>query len=817
MRHTIYTCLFLLLLCFQSLAQVKTTEAVKTDQPPRIDGLLNDPAWQSAPVLTDFVQNSPAPGQPASRRTEVRILYDNNAIYVGAYLFDDPALIRKQFTARDGEQMKDVDYFSVFFDTYNDKQNGFQFLVTTANVQSDARVSASYSGDFGSYGDKTWDAVWESRVSMQADGWVAELRIPYVSLRFAKKEVQDWGLQLLRFMRRDNESSFWNEVKPTVNGFANQFGQLTGLKQIEPPLRLSFSPYVTTGYRTSPVGNTRFNEWLRNGGMDLKYGLNESFTLDATLIPDFGQVISDNVVNNLTPYEIQFQENRQFFTEGTEIFNKARLFYSRRVGALPGGYYDVLGMAAADPNLEIVKNPSSTQLYNALKFSGRTSKKLGIGVFNAVTAPMQAVLRDKTTGQETRIETEPLANYNILVLDQAFKGRSFLTFTNTNVIRNGSGRDANVSALDFALYDKRNMYSLQGTARYSKVWTASPYDGYNTTLRWGKVSGNWQYYVLGNVESKNYDPNDLGILQAPNEISYRGSISYRKFKPTRSLIDFSYSLQPRLLYMYEPYAFSKFDIEARGFWLFKNFWDLSFITGIIPGRERNYFELRTDGRPLNYPANFFFELEGSTDSRKKTYVSFQGVYAVAPEFDNTFYNYYLGVRYRFGNRFSLELSNTGNNEVNQLGYAFMRENNGEPVVGFRDNRSVTTLLSGIYNFAYRLNLTLRARHYWNRVQYKSFHNVDAEGDLLSRAFISGRDENFNVFNIDAFLTWDFRLGSRLIIGYKNWLGNDEQVPLLSGRNHYLRNLGKTFDLRHGNEITVRFVYFLDYNQLRKKK
>lgn len=817
MRLIAYTSIFLLLLSFHSFAQDKTTGAVKTVTAPRIDGVLNDEVWKQAPVLSGFIQNSPAPGSPASRNTEVRLLYDNNAIYVGAHMYDDPSLIRKQFTARDGEQMKDVDYFSVFFDTYHDRQNGFQFLVTTANVQTDARVSSTYSGEFGSYGDKTWDAVWESRVSMQPDGWSLEIRIPYVSLRFSKKELQDWGVQFLRFTRRNNESAFWNEVKPAVNGFANQFGTWSGLDHIEPPLRLSFSPYVTTGYRATPVANGYLNEWLRNGGMDVKYGINESFTLDATLIPDFGQVISDNVVNNLTPYEVQFQENRQFFTEGTELFNKAKLFYSRRVGATPGGYYNVAAMADADPDLEIVRNPGNTQLYNAVKFSGRTRKKLGVGVFNAVTAPMKALLRNRTTGAEQTIETEPLANYNIMVLDQAFRGRSSVTFTNTNVIRNGAARDANVSAIDFALYDKRNLYALQGTARYSRIWSASPYDGYNTTLRYGKVSGSWQYYFLGNVESKQYDPNDLGILQAANEISYRGSISYRRYKPSRSLIDYSYSLAPRLLYLYKPYAYSKFDVQARAFWLFRNFWDVSVVAGLIPGWEHNYFELRTDGRPVLYPSNYSVELSGSTDSRKKAYVNFGLVYAKAPEFDNTYKAVSLGLRYRFGDRFSLDLQTSTMVEDNQLGYAFLRETNGEPIVGFRKNQSFTSVLSGIYNFAYRLNLTLRARHYWNKVDYDRFHNVDNEGNLLPHPFINNRNSNVNIFNVDAFLTWDFRLGSRVIVGYKNWLGNDESVLLTGGMNNYWRNLTKTFDLRHGNELTVRFIYLLDYNQLRKKR
>ena len=142
---------------------------------------------------------------------------------------------------------------------------------------------------------------------------------------------------------------------------------------------------------------------LISGGMDVKYGINESFTLDATLIPDFGQVVSDNVVNNLTPYEVRFEENRPFFTEGTEIFNKAGLFYSRRVGDIPRGYSNIVGLwPTVDPNIEILKNPARTQLYNGLKFSGRTKKKLGIGVFNAITAPMYATIRDKTTGDKNK-------------------------------------------------------------------------------------------------------------------------------------------------------------------------------------------------------------------------------------------------------------------------------------------------------------------------------------------------------------------------------------------------------------------------------
>ena len=355
MRTNSAVFLLFLLSGIYSYSQNSSIEAVRISQAPKIDGILNDEAWKNVPVATNFTQNSPNVGAAANQKSEVKIVYDNNAIYIGAYLYDDPAQIRKQFTPRDEEGQKDVDYFSVFFDTYHDRQNGFQFLVTSANVQSDAKLDPNAKTEFGMYGDKTWEAVWNSEVSIKSDGWVVEMRIPYLSLRFPKADIQSWGLQFLRFVRRNNERSFWKEVKPEINGFTNQFGDFNNLKDIKPPLRLSFSPYVSTGIRSSPDDADGFNKtWLRNGGMDIKYGLNESFTLDATLIPDFGQVVSDNVVNNLTPYEQKFTENRPFFTEGTELFNKAGLFYSRRIGRTPSKYFSVRAMGT-DPNIEIEK------------------------------------------------------------------------------------------------------------------------------------------------------------------------------------------------------------------------------------------------------------------------------------------------------------------------------------------------------------------------------------------------------------------------------------------------------------------------------
>lgn len=805
----------LMVISLYGFSQTRNLAAVKITNPPKIDGSLDDGIWASAPVAGDFIQNFPKAGEPATVRSEIKILYDNSSIYIGAMLYDDPALIRKQLTARDGEQRTDVDYFSVFFDTYNDNQNGFQFLVTSANVQTDARLSANFTGDFGDYGDKTWDAVWESKTMMLDNGWSVEMRIPYFSLRFSKKELQDWGMQFMRFTRRNNENSFWNFVDPNVNGFVNQFGDFTGIKNIEPPLRLSFSPYLSTGINVSPSGDKNKTEWLKSGGMDLKYGISEAFTLDATIIPDFGQVVSDNVVNNLTPYEIKFDENRPFFTEGTELFNKAGLFYSRRVGETPQKFGAVQSLVQSNPNYEIIENPAVTNLYNAIKFSGRTKNNLGIGFFNAIGQRELAILRSKGSGKDSSIVTEPLANYNILVIDQALKNRSYVTFTNTNVIREGANRDANVSALNYSFFDKQNKYNIRGATRYSKIFGPLGYDGFSTYLRMGKVSGKVQGFLQANVTSDKYDPNDLGFLIYNNDVYYAGEMSYNQFTPKGKFLTYNYRFSFNYAWLYKPYAFRQLHAMLSGFWVFKNFWDVSFALGSYPYGENDYFVLNTPGRYAKRPAWSFAQLEGSTDSRKKLFFFYnylKGLFHIPEE-----HNYHileLGLRYRFSNKITMSLSNRNEKETDYIVFAG-REGNGEPIISFVDFTDITSIYSGVYNFTPRMNLTMRIRHNWSKVLYKRFANVDANGRDIPRAFIPNQDENVNFFNLDAFFTWDFRLGSRVVFGWKNFLGNGEFVDVMHKR--YLKNLGETLDLRHGNELTLRFIYFIDYNTLKRKK
>lgn len=825
MKRTI--CLGLLLAgLFQGvIAQHRTVLAIKPTAAPKIDGSLSDSVWKSAPEASGFITNTPAFGKPSKLNTSVKVLYDDIALYVGVYLYDDPSQVRKQFTIRDDQSNANVDYFSVFIDTYNDHQNAFQFQVTTRNVQTDARLSASVKPVLGAYGDLSWDAVWDSKVEMQKDGWTIEIKIPYFSLRFPRKPAQEWGINFLRFSKRLNESAFWNPVDPNQNGFVQQFGTLSGLNNIKPPLRLSFSPYLSGGYRSDPQANgSNETKVLKSGGLDLKWGLNESFTLDATLIPDFGQVISDNNVNNISPFEIRFKENRPFFTEGTELFNKAGIFYSRRVGRTPGGYQSVRALAASNPNLTVLDNPDVTKLYNAIKFSGRTRSNLGIGIFNAVTEPENARLLDRSTGITSQIRTEELTNYNVIVLDQALKNRSSITFTNTNVMRDGHANDANVSALDISLYDKTNTYGISVKPRYSRIFGQGGYDGFANETQFGKVSGKWQWFLNNILKSENYNPNDLGYLQVPNELTTTGEISYNIFEPNGKLLNQRYALTSLQSYLYRPFGYQVTEFKPSLFWVFSNFWDISFTVPVEPFWYNDYFELQTPGKILKRAPYYSAFFSGSTDSRKKLFVNWSAGFAEGPLPNDPYNALTLGTRFRFSDRLTLEASVTRRHDHGQWGLAnngksFIFDNTGEPVLARRKFTDVTSVLSGTYNFTSRMNLSFRARHYWNKLDNTNLYHSKADGYWTERFDLvpSAYNANYNIFNLDVFFNWDFVPGSKIIVGYKNWLGNDFLNALDGNKyNLYTKNLVNQFNVPHGNEITLRVIYFLNYPALRQQ-
>ncbi len=385
----IFTLLLLsALMCNVLVAQQDATPnltATYVETAPKVDGILDDAVWKQAFAATDFTELSPEPFTPSSQRTEVKVIYTTEGIYVGAMLYDTaPDSILKQLSVRDATWNVNADMFSIFIDAMLTQQTDFTFAVTAAGVQIDEND-----------GDETWDAVWESEVRIMENGWIVEIGIPYSQLRFPKGEKQEWGINFARSIRRFREESMWAPIDPAVDNAVVQYGRLTGIEKIKPPVRLSFTPYLA-GYLNHSYDNDPTTPDLSptfSAGADMKYGINESFTLDVALVPDFGDVQSDNLVFNLSPFEIYYEERRPFFTEGVDLFSKANLFYSRRIGSTPEHYYMVYDELDTDET--ITRNPQRPYLINALKVSGRTKNGLGLGLFNAVTAPSFARIENE--------------------------------------------------------------------------------------------------------------------------------------------------------------------------------------------------------------------------------------------------------------------------------------------------------------------------------------------------------------------------------------------------------------------------------------
>ncbi|QDA60992.1 DUF5916 domain-containing protein [Hymenobacter jejuensis] len=816
-----------------AMAPKRQLTALRITQPIKIDGALDEAAWQEAPVATKFIQEKPNPGLPEKLPTEVRVLYDDAALYIGAVLHDvSPDSIMQELSQRDN--LENTDFFGVFIDTYHDRLNGYGFLITPGGVQLDSRYSPAGGEDFG------WNAVWESRTSLRGTDWIAEIRIPYSAIRFSKAPEQLWGLNFMRQRKRDNQRFFWNEVRPAVDGFVNQWGDLTGVRDIKPPLRLSLTPYVSAyvnhyPYHQQGVRNT---DMSFNGGADIKYGINESFTLDATLVPDFGQTQSDNVVLNLSPFEVQYNENRTFFTEGTELFNKGGLFYSRRVGAQPMGFYDAEGQLRKGER--VVSNPGVSRLINATKVSGRTSKGLGIGVFNAVSKEMFATVRDSLSGDERQVMTQPLSNYNIVVLDQSLKNNSYVSLINTNVTRAGQVYDANVTGGLFRIANKKNSYAVDGQVVYSRrrgqaFASEAPIDnknGYKYLVGVAKIAGNFTWRLSQSITSNTYDPNDLGLLFSNNAITQVADFSYNKYKPFWKVNNMYTYWGVSQSLLYKPTRYQDLSVYGGGNTTFtKSFITVGFNVDASPATH-DFYEPRVEplGRyfvrkPANVGANAFI----SSDYRKKiaydVSAAIRGYAHDGSRHGRDGYGLSFSPRYRVSNQLTFRYNFDWQMQRNQIGFAGglngdepldrVFYDRGDIMLGRRRVVTVTNTLSGSYTFNNRMSLTIRTRHYVSTVHYRDFTRLLDDGKEESIDYRRNRDTSFNAFNVDAVYAWWFAPGSQVSIVWKNAgsssLIADEATP------QYFRNLNNTVNTPHNNSLSIKVLYYIDYLMLKPKR
>lgn len=807
----IFIVLFLVFLqcqiAFSQTAPKKQLPAVRTSVPIKIDGFLKEDVWKTAPEANNFIEMRPAAGNPENEnsKTEVYILYDNNSIYIAGYCHETSTdSISKELVGRD--VVGTNDFVGVVFDTYNDKINGSGFYVTPLGEQYDAKYS-----NVGNE-DDSWDAVWYSATQITGKGWTFEMRIPYAALRFSKN-TSTWGLNITRKRNKSGRQYTWNPVDPKVNGFVNQSGLWTGISKIEPPVRLSFSPYLSGNVNHYPYNNPAIKNttYAINGGMDVKYGINQNFTLDVTLIPDFGQVPSDKKVLNLTPFEVRYSENRPFFTEGTELFSKGNLFYSRRVGSQPLHKYEVFDNI--DSNEVVTNNPSESKLINATKFSGRTAKGLGIGVFNAITTPMYAEIQNNNTGVKRKFKTASLTNYNILVLDQTLKNNSSISLVNTNVWRSGADYDANVTAAMFDLYNKGTKYNFFGQASVSqKIDKNKNVVGYAHFVGFGKTAGNFNFNIVQNLEDDKFDKNDLGILYNNNSLEHELFVRYKFLKPTKWYYTLNLSLNNDLEHRFTDGAYMGNETGISSNAKLKNLWQVGAeVEYELAGND--FYEPRVAGRYFKTTPTISFDAYFASNDAKKYYIDFA--------FNNSFrklfngYKYYLGwgQRYKFSDKFSVRTNFTYNNNKNDVGFAGINSVNNKIIFSRRLRQTVENNIDLKYNFNNKSGITLGARHYWSQVKSKQFYNLKDDGRLEDQSsFNENRNYNVNLFNIDMVYTWQFGPGSFLNVVWKNQIiGEGNNIAY-----GYFKNLDRTFGLEQNNNLSLKLLFYFDYLNLKKK-
>lgn len=777
----------------------KSVEALRIKKPPTIDGILNEPFWSKAQTAKDFVMFQPGDGtkERDDKKTEVKIAYNDEAIYFGATLYDKkPEKIPMQFSSRD--QFGQTDFFLISINPNNDGQNDTEFVVMATGVQADAKVSSN--GE-----DFSWNAVWSSAVKINKDSWTIEVKIPYSALRFSNSPIQTWGINFHRRINKLNEQYVWNYIDKKVGTFTQYAGNLTGIKNIKPPTRLNFSPYASATH-TNYDGES---ELKTSVGMDLKYGINESFTLDAVLIPDFGQTAFDDQVLNLGPFEQQYSEKRAFFTEGTDLFSKGGLFYSRRIGSNPVAYDKVEDTITS--NEKIINNPSKVNMLNAIKISGRTKKGLGIGVFNAITEKTYAKIKDTVTDKTREIVTEPLANYNVLVLDQQFNKNSSISFINTSVLRNGSFRDANVSALIVDVADKKNKYGLYSDFKLSNIRETNIKTGYAATLFLKKISGKFQYEIGSWISNNKFDINDLGFQRRNNYTNYYGEISYRIFKPTKTFNDYRITLGSEINYQNNPYKFAQHNIQLHYFFVTKTRFAFGGYMETFLGSINDFYEPRTEGRFLKQ--NGYFNINGwvSSDYRRRFAYDIRTSFASRYNNSNTHTEFVLSPRYRFSNKFQIIYEFQYSKSANNKGWVTNLDD-GTIIFGNRDIKSITNSISSKLSFNTKSSLSLSFRYYWSPVQYDSnYYELNNQGTLDASTYNEQNDVNYNIWNLDLSYAWEFAPGSQLVALYRNSIFNSDELSHLN----FKENLDNLFKQPKTSIFSVKFIYYLDYNNLKR--
>jgi len=674
-------------------------------EPPQIDGLTQDAAWEQVPWGGgDFRQLQPTAGADASVQTKFKILYDAKNLYVLIRNLDpDPSKIVSRMSRRDGFE---GDFVEINIDSYYDKRTAFSFTASVSGVKGDEYVSNN-----GNDWDENWDPIWYLKTSIDAEGWVAEMRIPLSQLRFADKPEHIWGLQFTRRFFRNQERSNWQYIPPDAGGWVHLFGELHGISGIRPQKQLEIQPYIvakTESFEGEP-GNPYHTGKASSldAGLDAKIGITSDITLDLTVNPDFGQVEADPSQVNLSAFRLFFQERRPFFIEGSNTlnfpvtdFNDNNLFYSRRIGRTPQGWVDTDEDGVDDGVTEYAKPQRHTTILGAAKLTGKNKKGFSWGLLESVTAAEYAKI--DSLGHERKQLIEPLTNYLTGRVQQDInKGNTIIggmvTATNRKItdsrldwlhdkaysggvdlVHNWKDRTYFISAKALVSQVAGSTTSITNTQQMSERYfqrpdnnhadvdsTRTSLTGTGGTIMQGKRSGKFVYEIGYSWLSPELELNDVGFLTQADQMMQWTWMQYRILTPFSVFRSFRANAVQYLNWDFDRRNTSE-GYELNTNFQFKNFWFVA-TGGSLEAFNISNADLR-GGPSLLYPGNVGYWFEVSSDSRKKfsAYVNPQWRWG----FDGYFRNADLNIElvYKPVNALSISVEPSVGTNTNEMQY-----------------------------------------------------------------------------------------------------------------------------------------------------
>ncbi len=815
----IYCGFFFFTFSFNAITQErKIIEAYRFQVPPKIDGIFSEKEWKKIIPATNFTlfqpENRSGEKIPQGYETFVYFGYDDKAIYVAAQLnHPDPKNIPSEFSERD-EMDAISEKFLVSIDTYDNTKERFTFFVTS----SGGLIDGLNTGDFEEGGLK-FNTLFDAKVQKNINGWYTEIIIPYSALRFPNKKNHSWGINFGRNIKEFEETYVWSPVDERILNYHESLGLVKNIKEINPPTRLFLYPYLQS--------SLNFQKDLKpsnsySAGLDLKYGLSNSFTIDATLIPDFGQVTFDDEELNLTPFEQEFDENRPFFTEGADLFKivdgasyrGGSFFYSRRIGQRTEIDENEI-LVDGDKLLSFDETP---KLLNSIKLTGTTNNNLSIGLLNAITDKSFAFISDGNNNIRKELIT-PLTNFNVLSLSQKIlNDYSTIGFINGNLSRESSFEDANNYAFMANIFDNKRNFSFKGYYYKTLSPKLSQKSGERKIITIEELKGNFRYYLNINATDRYYNQNEIGFYNGQNFIQYGSRVSYQILKKNK----YFRSFQSGLYFGYQ----TRYDSNIKnrsGFSLWTSFqtnnlWRFSIRSRGV-SRLKDWYETRTEDSFILDPSLLTTSFGIDSDNTKKFSFGTDYIFTNYKNYqfnENKFQNEFrLYIDYRLSERLSMNIR-TSREKIND-DVGFLMKSNGLIYFGIRQIKAIENNLRMEYNFNRDASLSLRFRNFWSVASYKEklfeLLNNGTREEVDYSILNKNPNTNFNIWNLDLNFEWWFAPGSNMVLLYRNQIFNRDNK---SGINYY-NSLKNLFDTPSEHQLSLRLNYLIDYNSLKKNK